>query len=224
MLTGAWDFTCVLLGLSGFILIGGPILLSILDTEWRRYWFGGEFKRIREVWDANRAIWTAITAGYWLLLLGGTILFVRARRHVTAIYNLDPASLEETIIGVLESVGLGWQRVLGGFVIGQRKKQSPHSENASDGGRSKIVLAGETAFVQIDTFPALRHASLRWRDYDVRLRKQVETELDRALVAGESPENPASGWFMTAAVALFFVMLLWVGFILYQMFANPRAI
>jgi hypothetical protein len=201
MLSGIWDFTCLLLGLSGFLMAGGPVLVSAIDSGWRSYWFGGNFANLKKVWDTNSVIWSIIAGGYLTALAGliGLIMFFRKR--TTVIYNVDPQALPEALIAALDACRLTWRQVMGGVEIGR----------AGDGG-----------FVAIQSFPLMRNASLKWRNEDPLVRQEVEVAIDKLLQASDSPANPAGGWFMTAAVALFVIMVIWMVFLIWAMLAHPK--
>src|SRR5713226_10358576 len=50
MISGSWDFAGVLIALSGFLLIGGTLLVFCLNNAARDYWFrGGGFADLRRV-------------------------------------------------------------------------------------------------------------------------------------------------------------------------------
>ena len=226
ILSGPWDYTCVLLGLSGFLLLGGPVLLATFDSNWRSYWFSGNFNRVQEVWHTNGMIWSTLALCY-LLLLGGVIgIFMNLRRKVTVIYNLEASDLEERLFAVTESLSFDCRRVLGGFEIASRSSRrgilagdsSKEPEQESEKTRSprEISRRGEIAFVQIQTFSFLHHATLRWQDSHSLLRQQIENELVKSFLTVESPANPAGGWFMTASVVLFCIMIAWMAFLIYS--------
>ena len=232
LMSGPWDFACVLLGLSGFLLVGGPIILSLFDSTLRSHLFSGNFEQMGKAWDANSKIWSMIAASYFALLICCVVLFLLMRRRVTIVYNIDTAILESTVVAAIDALGLPWQRVVGGFQIGGRvaKKRpildddEPGEKKAADPKpRPTIALAGQTAFLRIDAFPAFQHATLRWSDYDPLLRTEIETELDKVFQQAESPPNAAGGWLMTAAISLFFVMLVWMGFIIFWIVRQPKA-
>jgi hypothetical protein len=65
---------------------------------------------------------------------------------------------------------------------------------------------------------------LRWRDYDLLLRSEVEAALEKALQTKESPANSIAGWFMTASIGIFFVMLLWVSCLIYLLVVSRRGV
>jgi hypothetical protein len=230
LVSGPWDFTCVLLGLSGFLLVGGPILLSLFDSTLRSHLFSGNFEQMRKTWDANSKIWSTIAASYSALLICVVLLSLLLRRPVTIVYNVNTAALEGTITSALDSLGLPWKRIVGGFYVGgtARKKLAvlegdAPAETPPAPTRAPLVLAGQSAFLRFDTFPSFHHATLRWRDYDPLLRAEIETELDKTFRQVESPHNAAGGWLMTAAVSLFFMMLVWMGFLIYWIIRHPKA-
>jgi hypothetical protein len=230
LMSGPWDFTCVLLGLSGFLLLGGPILLSLFDSTLRSHLYSGNFERIRNAWDANSMIWSAIAASYFALLVCGIVLFLLLRRNVTIVYNVDTSALEATVTAALDALGLPWKRVVGGFYVGgqaQKKAAILDDDTAAEKPAppplSPRIVAGQSAFLRIDIFPTFQHATLRWRDYDPLLRAEIETELEKSFQQSESPPNAAGGWLMTAAISLFFMMLVWMGFLIFWIIRQPKA-
>ncbi|MCE9530631.1 MAG: hypothetical protein K8T89_05805, partial [Planctomycetes bacterium] len=189
---------------------------------WRGYWFSGNFARVKAVWDDNRQIWSTIAGLYLCLVVFLICLFMYWRRKVTVVYNVDPGTLDEHLVAAIESLKLGWQRALGGLEIGTRKKRPMILDDADKNDTDRSVLSGETAFVRFDIFPAMRHATLRWEEEGFLLRSAVEEELDRLLAVSPCAPNPVGSWFMTAAIASFFLMLLWLGFLVYTVVAAPR--
>lgn len=222
LLNGVWDFTFVLLGLSGFIIVGGPVLLAIVDSTWRSYWFGGNLGDVQKVWNASSGVSSGIACGYLglLALLIGIGLYVR--RSVTVIYNVDSSSLDPLLITSLEAKQLVWRRVLGGIEIGTRKRGTENSDSdLADAHPSARALSGKTALLRIDSFPSFHHTTLRWQHYDQILRLEVEAELDKQVQAIECPGNPVGSWFKTAALMMLFIMLAWMGFLIYMIVVRP---
>jgi hypothetical protein len=202
MISGPWDFTFLLLGLSGFLLIGGPLLLVVIDSAWRNFIFNGNFDRLRQVWDGNGATGSAIVGGYLVFLAALIGLLINSRRKVTVVYNIDPASLQGMLTAAADARKLAWRSVLGGVEISAGKFR--------------------TALVLIDTFPTARNATLKWLDFDPLLRREAEAELEKAMRLTPSPANPAGGWLLTTAFATFTTMLLCMIYLIWFVFANPR--
>jgi hypothetical protein len=202
MLSGQWDFTYLLLGLSGFLLTGGPLLLVTLDSAWRNFAFNGTFGRLREAWHGSGAAGSTIVGGYLVAMAALIGFFMNLRRKVTVIYNIDPVSLQGMLTAAVDARDLGWRSVLGGIEISAGKFR--------------------TALVLIDTFPTARHATLRWVDSDPLLRRDVETELASAMRLTQSPVNPFGGWLLTTAVATFTTMLLCMIYLIWTVFTNHK--
>ncbi len=67
ILSGVWDVVGVLGALSGFLLFGGPAILSGLYEQWRISWLLGNFERLREI----RGDWHG-----WIMLFGAYFVAV----------------------------------------------------------------------------------------------------------------------------------------------------
>jgi len=82
LVPGPWDFGAVLLGLSGFLILAGPLLLTLVSAVWRSYAFGGwaDLKSVgaREAWAGS-----LMAVGYLILMGVGIFTLLRARRPVT---------------------------------------------------------------------------------------------------------------------------------------------
>jgi hypothetical protein len=200
LVPGPWDFAGVLLALSGFLLLSGPLLLTLVNSVWRYYAFGNwanlKFVSSKEAWAAS-----LIVTGYLIILAAGITFLLRRRRPVTAVYNVDPLGLDGGFIVVLDELGYAWRRVNARIEIGTKKLTEPVEP-------VDRFSSGETATVRIDTFPSSAHATLRWGgDYE-NVRPEVESVLPRALPS--AGRNPVAGWMFTAAVSVMVVMLLWL--------------
>src|SRR5258706_6193076 len=84
IISGPWDAAGVLLALSGFLLIGGSILIFTLHgtaREWLvhgRHWHDIRAAHARETW-LTWALW----GGYFALVVGGAVGVICFRRHLT---------------------------------------------------------------------------------------------------------------------------------------------
>jgi hypothetical protein len=212
LVPGPWDFGAVLLGLAGFLILAGPLLLTLVNSVWRGYAFGGwaELKSIgvREAWAAS-----LMAVGYLILVGVGVALVLRARRPVTAVYNVAADGVEPALVGVLDELGYPWRRANGLIEIGVQKLTEPEGAHAR-------FFAHETATVRIDTFAATGHATLRWGLAWDAVRREVEAALARSL---PSPaKNPVAGWMFTAAIAVMVAMLLWLVVLIYIVMTPPH--
>jgi hypothetical protein len=211
LVPGPWDFAGVLLALSGFLLLSGPLLLTLVNSVWRYYAFGNwanlKFVSSREAWAAS-----LIVTGYVIILAASITFLLRRRRPVTAIYNVEPLGLEGGLVAVLDELGFAWRRVNARIEIGTKKRTEPFEPD-------NRFVSGDTATVRIDTFPSTAHATLRWGGAYEDVRREVESVLPRALPS--SARNPVAGWMFTAAVSVMVVMLLWL-IVLVVVIVDPK--
>jgi hypothetical protein len=223
LLNGRWDLACLLLGLSGFLLVGGPVLLSAFDSRLRATIFEGNFGHIRQSLHPDATLWS-ILAGIYVAILAATILLlIRSRGRVAVIYNLAFEDTEHVLAAVFERLHLPWRKRSGIFEVG-----SLPNDGTDPTGKTAPPANGESPFrmnslLEVNAFPAMHHVTLRWSDEDPQVRRAVEVELDRTFPNIASPPNPAGGWFITASVALFLVMFVCMGFLIFWLMftSNP---
>lgn len=215
MLTGLWDFTCLLLGLSGFLLLGGPILVGAINSALRNILLSGTFAEFRAAWRSSGMVWSILAGSYLASLTALIALFMLLRRKVTVIYNVGPDALSELLTGLLEAKNLKWRHLPGGLEIVRPR--------GSVDGEPRAMMHDDRAVLTIRSFPALRHASLEWRDGETALlRAEVESGVDELLQTMEAGPNPAGGWFMSTAITIFVIMLIWMAFLIWVMAAHPK--
>ncbi len=207
MVAGAWDFAAVLLGLSGFILLTGPLLISLIDSTWRTYAFGG-WASLKGVSRREAQAGSIMAVGYLILLGTGITTLLRMRRRVTAIYNVAGASVESSLIGILEEHGYPWRRNHGELEIGIKKAAEPPEPFAR-------FYPHETARVRVNAFPSLGNATLKWSGNWHNMRSEIEGALIRILTPHALGRNPVAGWLFTAAMTIMIIMLLWLVVLIY---------
>ena len=59
------------------------------------------------------------------------------------------------------------------------------------------TILEQTAVLELDSFPLMRHVTLRWDPMDSPLRPVIETELSQRLAEAPSHENMLGGWLVT---------------------------
>jgi hypothetical protein len=125
--------------------------------------------------------------------VGGGAAFVLWRsRRLTSIYNVD----FRFIFTALEQA---YQRL--GF-------------NPVRYGDTFLIEPSTT--LQVDVFPLMRHATLRWEPADSPLRREVEKELTRLLAETSPPEEESilGGCLTLLGVSLFVFTCLSAGFLI----------
>jgi hypothetical protein len=211
LLAGTWDFGCLMLGLSGFLLVGGPLLVSVLDSTWRGLLFTGDFRQIQQAWMLNSVIWSTL-AGSYLLFIAGLIGWSMWRRaSVSVLYNVAPETLPALLTSAIENRGLRWRQGRGFIEV---------SRAAPGSGEPTPFSAGAT--LAVDATPSMAHALLRWSHADPVIRAEVEAALGELVEAVESPDNATAGWLATAGVSLLVVVVGWLGFLAYLTLFRPR--
>jgi hypothetical protein len=200
--SGTWDFIGILFAGSGFLLFGGPAVLSSLNESWRHFWLLGETSGARDNLLEQRLFWLTLSALYFLLVVAGSALILWRQRHRTSIYNVEPALVEAVLEEVCEQHGLAPIRSGNLFVFGLSLDrpafppaapaegiQAPHAlpllaqkaPVVASGERPDEILVGQNAVLEVEPFETMRHVTLRWDPADSPLRPVIEAELQRRL-------------------------------------------
>jgi hypothetical protein len=204
MISGRWDFAGVLFATSGFLLLGGPAILTSIYDDWRLAWLFGQghfLKAMGEDWY----FWLAVWGCYFLIVLtwGGHFLYRRGR--VTSIYNVYPTVFAELLSQVLHVLDIEAQAVRENrFVLRSRD----HGNSAGQGQMVTELVASEVGLetrLEIDSFPFMNHVSLRWGGNAGALRSEIEVQLARALEAVPAPSSNVGAWLSILATILFFL-------------------
>jgi len=233
MLSGRWDFAGVVFAMSGFLLLGGPAILAALYQRWRLSWVLGRTRFLNGVAE-NWYFWISLWILYFAAVIMCIALVMWRRRHQTSIYNIEPSDFDSLLRRALQRLGLPWACGRAGrIVFGDGQEISPRNSAVGTpavlagqplpdapgaaglpqqpslqsqlGERAPDVWPKlRPAALVVEPFPALRHITLHWRgDYD-GIRPAVEEELGVALQQAPAADNPASNWFLSASLCLFF--------------------
>jgi hypothetical protein len=239
MVSGAWDFVGILFAASGFLLFVGPGVLGALYERWRYFLLFGQGGSVA-LSEAGYYFWVTVWGLYYVAVVAGAAFILWRRRKITAIYNVDVPALQAALTQVLERMGLSWTRAGKQFFIkpgdGPRDGQAvtpegvPASQRAlvsaetaklgmdpmaAPGIRPFAPLLGPVrylALLEVETFGAMCHATLRWPQADPLLRQEIEAELDKALQRTFTRSNGSGGWFLCVGglmlLATFLCMIL----------------
>src|SRR5262245_13489941 len=194
--SGTWDFAGLMLGLSGFILFGGGLLLTLLQANFR-YWMRGNFEALRGVWVQERVTWILLVFFYFTLVLGGIALALYSRRRMFVVYNVEPAAFEAAVVEVFDQLARPVER------------------------RGKLWVSGTPLF-ELDTFEGGRSVSLRWVSDDQRLFEEVVRQLRAVVSTMTTDDNPVSRWVFSAAVGTGVIILFSLSLLLYFFFVIVR--
>jgi hypothetical protein len=230
LVSGIWDGIGLVFGASGFLFFAGPAVFSSLSERWRLYWLLGKGDVPVAGADGAWQFWTFLSILYFVLVVAGVAFYFRRQRQLTAIYNADATQVEHALAQICERLGLNPVRSGGLFLFGLslglsagrrgasvEKIQAPHylpGGIRAGQGQLEIMPASaakslpdaavleQTAILELDSFPLMRHVTLRWDPTDSPLRQVVETELAGRLAQTPSTESPLGSWLLTLGCLL----------------------
>jgi hypothetical protein len=233
LVPGTWDFVGVVFAASGFLLLGGPSILTGFNERWRLFWLLGRHHALRELSDQSWYFWLLLSLVYYFVVVVGIAWLLKRRRALTAVYNVEPEVLERTLARVLERLGYCWAKAGSRLFLRAAEPAMPFlpssepapseavqtllpptGEDVETGKQlqpremtaPEIALFEDASVVELEPFPLMRHVTLNWEVEDSEARQQIETELSRALAEVRTPENPAGGWFLSLSISGFFLM------------------
>ena len=174
VISGQWDFVGLATGLSGFILFGGGVVLSLVQSNFR-YWMRGNFESLRAAWGQEKVTWLLLASLYLMLVIGWIAMVLAARRRSLVIYNIEPTTFEAMLAEIFEQVNRPAER------------------------RGNMWLSG-VPLCELDRFVGGRTVTLRWLSDDRLLFQQVERLIREATRTVSTDENPATRWLMASSV------------------------
>jgi hypothetical protein len=229
--SGTWDFVGILFAASGFLLFGGPAILSGVNESWRQFWLLGDTVSARDDFARQWLFWLTLSALYFTLVVAGSALILWRQRQVASIYNAESALVEGVIEEVCEEFGLAPIRSGNVFVFGlgldrpapvaSEAIQAPHAlpllaqkaDAATRPDRPGEELVGQCAVLEVESFELMRHVSLRWDPADSPLRTVIEAELKRRLSVLGAPYHE-TGTVLTLVGYTVLGLALIAGFVL----------
>ncbi|HJZ57983.1 MAG TPA: hypothetical protein VKE74_23700, partial [Gemmataceae bacterium] len=181
-------FVGLLAGLSGFILFGATLLLTLVQSN-VRFWRRGNFEALRAAWGEEKVSWLLVTVGYLVLVIGGAAVTLSARRRSLVVYNVEPDRFEATLMEVFEHLGRPVER------------------------RGNLWSSG-LPLCELDPFAGGKTVTLRWLSEDRHLFQEVERHLRDAVRTITTVENPAGRWLTSAAAGCIIVIAFCIVFII----------
>jgi hypothetical protein len=192
VVNGVWDFVGLVAALAGFLIVGGLLLLTIVQND-PRLFTGGDFQALRATWEVQWLAWVTVFLGYLGLITLAVVWTVRGRSGWLSVYNVDLNSIATAIDDSLARTGV----------------QATRSGN--------LWHRGEP-LVEVIPFHGTSHATVCLRSNDHSLRAEIERHLRDHLSRAISPGNPASAWFSTLAGASVLAVVGFVALIAYTIF------
>jgi hypothetical protein len=214
LVPGTWDFAGVLFAASGFLLCGGPVLISFLNDRWREAWlFQPSGPQTPD--SAGSPFWLVLFFLYFVCILTAAAFLIRRQRRLTAIYNTIPQTVEAALGQVFDRLGLTPLRTgsLYLFVgLGEETAASKENKTESVQPRSHPPVppgewASRPAALEVEPFPAMRHVTLRWDPADWWMRKEIENELTQRLMECPAPRHELGAWLIVLGISILGITL-----------------
>jgi hypothetical protein len=222
MVAGGWDFVQVIFGCSGFLVFGGPAILTGFSQRWRAYWLTGRKGALPTMGDDWWLFWFLIWGVYFAIVLGTVIGVIYRRQRQTAIYNIQPGTLHDSIGLVLDRLGFDWKRDRQGYLIGPRAIVGVEAGKPLPAQPMPRFEPGTEIELAIDTFPGMRHATLTWQAEAGSVRQEVEDELAGVFSELDLPANPVGTWLLWIGGFLFLAMFFAIVFMMTLIFYIMR--
>lgn len=194
IVSGAWDFAGLLAGLSGFLLFGGVLFMSLMQSHFRIGLRGG-FAVLRSAWEHQATTWSVLVGLYGLAMGIWVSLVVLSRWRTWVIYNVEPRAVEELLRSILTELGVPVHR------------QGNRWYRAND------------AVFEIEGIERGNSATIRWLYPDRTMYEEVDRLLrSRSFKLPVPHENRTSLWLRTAASGLGVFSLTCLGMLTYALF------
>ena len=182
--SGAWDAVGLLFGLSGFLLAGGPAILTARNDRWRAWWLLANTEAPRALHDgyldAHLPWWLAASLAYYALVAGWATWLVWRARATTSIYATARVDVALALDEACRDLQLSPQRSGNLYVFGSAEGH---------------------ATLDLEPFDALGHVSLRWEPPDSPMRAPVESALEEKLAEVGSPDSDVGLYLAWAGLA-----------------------
>jgi hypothetical protein len=192
VVNGVWDTLSVVLSCVGFLVVGGLVLLGLLQND-PRLLLLGTFQELVGVWERQWLAWLVSLIGYLLLIAAGVLLTLRGRATSMSVYHITSDQLVTSITKVFDQ--LNWE-VSGRIGDTWKSTHGIVTLQSADGMRHSTV--------QIQSSPTEQQAFFRV------LRQELETV--------DSTDGPVQGWCTTTALSLVLSMTFVVALMCYFLY------
>jgi hypothetical protein len=232
MVSGVFDFIGLLFAASGFLLVGGPAILSIFarnNDRWRTFWLLGNVGSWQLTSDELWQGWLFLAGVYFVFVITGSAYLLWRQRALTSIYNVEPIVVERCLERVFERLRLNPVRSGNMYLFGLAGEPAvPKTKEGPEGpqGPHYLPLAittrvdpgspstpegeflGQTAVLEVEGFVSMRHVTLRWDPVDNLFRREVESQLQEVLARTPSSESELGAWMLVIGMGMLALLFL----------------
>lgn len=171
VVSGQSDFIALVAGLSGFLIFGSLLAVTVTQSN-ARYWTRGNFEQVRAAWDQEKGIWLMAAGSYVALVVTGAIVGYVRRKNTLAVYAADPDGVIAIIDAEVTAVSTGTAR--SGY--------------------------GWGTLVRLEPNVGMGHATVRVTATDAGIAGELDRRLRAALPFATPAITTPAAWFHTAAI------------------------
>ena len=195
VVSGSSDFIALIAGLSGFLIFGGLLTVTALQSN-ARYWTRGNFEQLRTAFDQEKWIWLAIAGGYIAVVVFAVAFGMRRRRKSLAIYGVDIDGLVAKVFSSLAPI-----------LDGVKYRGSPSAYGH---------------LYRIEPFYGMGHAVVRITANDRSESEEIERILRAELPQSPPAARSPAGWFHAVAVCCAIGALFSLGLVFFYIYLGIR--
>ncbi len=192
VVNGVWDTLVVVLACAGFLVVGGLVLLGLLQND-PRLLLIGSMQDFTSVWERQWLAWLISLFGYLLLIVAGVTLTLRGRAKSVSVYHVESNQLLDAINSTFAQLDWAPGERVGDTWLSPRGKVMMQTANGM-----------RYSTIKIETTPTEQQAFFRV------LRQQIEFMT--------SSESPVVGWCTTTALSLVLSMTFVVALMCYFLY------
>lgn len=193
VLSGPWDAAMIVSATGGFLLIGGLLLLNLVQSD-SRLLTRGNSALTHDLIAAEWQVWLLTYALYLLAILIAIVCMIRDSRRDLCIYNATSEVIDSAIVSAVEHAGISCRR---------------EGNIWSHDGDPLLELRGP----QFARYHRIRLTAEKKRE-----RELLEKHILAKLADVEVPENRSTGWISSvlgSGIMLILILMALIAFVLY---------
>lgn len=183
---GSWDFIWLICGLSGFLLFGGTLLLSMLHSQ-TVVLIANNWQQAQTAMMTQGSYWYLTALGYFICLVSLVGFGVLGRADSLSVYNIDQQEAEGPISQTLAELGL----------------------QAQLKGHWWVNAKGER-LVGLQPFNGLRHVTIMTDGLDESTADQLLRAIADKITPLHTGHNPSYLLIFSATICSFFTLMAFV--------------
>jgi hypothetical protein len=213
VLRGSTDLLGLFVGLSGFLGIGGILIIALTHSN-ARFVLRGNWTQIQSAWQQEQDAWLFVAVVYTLIVAAFAITLAVLRSRTLYVYSVDRWLLDNTIDELLTDLGKTATRT------GQLWTDA--LPNLALHGRDIPATKEGLPILEVNHFEGMWHSTIKLRTTDRRLAEEIERELRLRLSNCPEVENLSAVWILWAGITALLVMCCCLLLVLYYLYLVRR--